>query len=306
MPEAGPFFPIPVNSVDSQFALYRAAGAGAVATNVQSKLREFVSVKDFGASATASDAVNTAAIQAAAATGLPFTLAGLTINLTGSVTITNDLLGPGKLLRDGTMLSVGADGVVVDGVEFEGTATGGTSVPIAVSAINRSGVTVRNCYLKNCRVTARNTALARQTDFRFQNNTVDADFTLVEHVTNQNDVVTVRGIDGVWITGNNFTVLNVHRVLKIADTEAATTSGTAFRARNVFVTNNRIVGSTDSNKQVMDLYFFTSDITVSQNMIEVTGFGTVIENKTGEAQDYTQNTFITGNKISNDFAGIGL
>ena len=49
VPEAGPFFPIPVNSVDSQFALYRAAGTGAVATNVQSKLREFVSVKDFGA-----------------------------------------------------------------------------------------------------------------------------------------------------------------------------------------------------------------------------------------------------------------
>lgn len=48
-PEAGPFLPIPVNSVDSQFALYRPAGAGAVATNVQSKLREFVSVKDFGA-----------------------------------------------------------------------------------------------------------------------------------------------------------------------------------------------------------------------------------------------------------------
>lgn len=44
---------------------YTPAGTGAVATTVQSKLREFVSVKDFGASPSASAAVNTAAIQAA-------------------------------------------------------------------------------------------------------------------------------------------------------------------------------------------------------------------------------------------------
>lgn len=43
-----------------------AAGSGAVATTVQAKLRETVSVLDFGASPSASAAVNTAAIQAAA------------------------------------------------------------------------------------------------------------------------------------------------------------------------------------------------------------------------------------------------
>lgn len=45
---------------------YTPAGTGAVATTVQSKLREWVSVKDFGADPGASAAVNTAAIQAAA------------------------------------------------------------------------------------------------------------------------------------------------------------------------------------------------------------------------------------------------
>jgi hypothetical protein len=56
----------------------------------------------------------------------------------------------------------------------------------------------------------------------------------------------------------------------------------------------------------MDLYFFTSDITISDNMIEVTGFASVIENKTGEAQNYTQNTIIANNKISNNFISISL
>lgn len=285
---------------------YLPAGTDSISTTVQSKLNENVSVKDFGASASASDAVNTAAVQAAAATCLPFTLSGLTINLTASVTINNDIYGPGVLRRSGTMLSIGADGVSVDSVIFEGIATSGTSAPIAVFAINRSNLTVRNCQLKNCRVTVRNTALTRQSNFRLQNNKIDADFTLVEHIINQNDVITVRGIDGIWITDNNFTVLNVHRVLKIADTEAATTSGTDYRARNAFIANNRIIGSTDSNKQVLDLYFFTSDIAISHNLIQVTGFSSVIENKTGRGQNYNQNTLIGNNKISNDFTVISL
>lgn len=282
------------------------SGTAKLSQTLQSKLSQMVSVQDFGASATASDAVNTAALQAAAASGLPFTLGNLTINLTSTATLTASIYGPGTLRGSGVLLSQGANNVVVDGITFVGTATSGIFAPIAVSANNRSGLTVRNCTLTDCRVTMRNTALARQTDFRFQNNTVNADFSLIEHVVNQNDVVTVRGIDGVWITGNNFSVTNVHRVLKIADTEAATTSGTAFRSRNVFITNNRIVGSTDSFKQVMDLYFFTSDVTISNNMVDVTGFSVVIENKTGEAQNYTQNTFVIGNKLSNDNAVIGL
>jgi len=298
--------PLPGPWIGSERVGFRQSGADAVTRTVQDKLRDIVSIKDFGAKAGASNAVNTAAVQAAAATGKPFTLDGLTVNLTSGVVVTNNVFGPGRLVSSTSILTVGADNVLVDSVEFEGTATGGTSVPIAVAALGRSGVTVRNCYLKNCRATVRNQALSRQTDFRFQNNKVDADFSLVEHIENQNDVVTVRGIDGVWITDNNFTVLNVHRVFKIADTEAATTSGTDFRARNVFVTNNRIVGSTDSGRQVMDLFFFTSDIIVAQNLIDVSGFGVVVENKTGMAQNYNQNTFITGNKISNDFAGIAL
>lgn len=44
---------------------YTPEGTGAVATNVQAKLRETVSVKDFGADPSASVAINTAAIQAA-------------------------------------------------------------------------------------------------------------------------------------------------------------------------------------------------------------------------------------------------
>ena len=63
-----------VNRIQSQSGLpielptgigYTPAGTGAVATTVQSKLREFVSVKDFGASTSNTPAQNAAAIQAA-------------------------------------------------------------------------------------------------------------------------------------------------------------------------------------------------------------------------------------------------
>ena len=48
---------------------YLPAGLGAVATTVQAKLRDVVSVKDFGASSSATAAVNTAAINAALTSG---------------------------------------------------------------------------------------------------------------------------------------------------------------------------------------------------------------------------------------------
>ena len=282
-------------------------GIGAVLRTIQEWFRERpISPRDFGG---VGDGVadDTVALQKAAATGKRIDLLGGTYLTTAAVTITNDVLGPGGVKSSGSMFVVGADGVTISGVNFEGTATGGTSVPVAVGSINRSKLTVRNCTIKNSRVWARNTATSRCTDFRFQNNTVDADYSLIEHITNQNDVLTVRGIDGAWITNNNFTIANVHRVIKVADIEQNITAGTDYRARNVFIQNNRIVGSTDSNKQVIDLYFFTSDITISGNSIEVAGFSSIIENKTGMAQNYPQNLVIADNiKLSNDKSSIVL
>lgn len=259
-----------------------------------------VNVLDYGA---VGDGIanDTAALQAAAAIGKPIYLPEGNYLITASITLTNDLYGPGTItFANLVAVVINADYITIDGVNFAGTSNTGTAAAIAIFSTQNSYLTVKNCVITNSRVTVRNQQLAFVYGFRFQNNTVNADFTNVEHIINQNDVLTVRGVNGVWITDNNFTILNVHRVFKIADTEAATTAGTPYRDRNIYITNNRVVGSTDSGKQVMDLYFFTSDIIISNNTFEVTGFGTVIENKTGETQNYNQNTIITNNILSND------
>jgi len=259
-----------------------------------------VNVLDFGA---VGDGVanDTAALQAAAATGQPIYLPEGNYLITASVTLTNDLYGPGEISYSGIVaVAINADYVTIDGVTFTGVSGSGTVADCAVASTQSSYLTIKNCVITNSTVRIRNQQLAFVYGFRFQNNTVNANFTNVEHITNQNDVLVIRGVNGVWITGNDITVLNVHRVFKIADTEAATTAGTVYRDRNIYITNNRVVGSTDSDKQMMDLYFFTSDIIISGNTFEVTGFGRVIENKTGETQNYNQNTVISNNIISND------
>lgn len=77
---------------DSNVLKYTPAGIGAVATTVQSKLREAVSVSDFGASPAESAAVNTASVQAAlnyanSLGGARVTVPAFTFSLNGSIDV---------------------------------------------------------------------------------------------------------------------------------------------------------------------------------------------------------------------------
>ena len=119
-------FPVVQNGITKRTALnasgvlYDPAGTGAVATTVQAKLRETVSVKDFGADPAASAAVNTAAIQAAAdyANSIGAKLIGapgtFTVNTTISLNCNGDL---------GNM-TIEADGSVVSPIVRFGTTAG--------------------------------------------------------------------------------------------------------------------------------------------------------------------------------------
>jgi hypothetical protein len=147
--------------------VYTPSGTGAVATNVQSKLREFVSVKDFGA---VGDGVadDTVAIQAAINTeakeiifpagstylidgglvsnteGQIFRAYGATIRLKNNATVKGMLRlnGAGSSVLGGTW-----DGNKANG---NGGPTSGSSLPVEVYASWNINISANRCTIKDC------------------------------------------------------------------------------------------------------------------------------------------------------------
>lgn len=286
---------------------FTSAGTGAVARSAQDKMRDIVSVKDFGA---VGDGVadDSAALQAAANTGRPINLDGASYFTTSTITITNDIIGPGEITGDASggavnLIAVDADNVTLRDVTLTGnSANAAASANVAVSAENQSWLTLQNCTIKNGRIRHRNTQLSYQYGLRIENCDIDCDFTLNDYVVTQNDIITVRGINGVWIENNNITFTNCHRVAKLADTEGWVSGQvTAYRTRNVSFSGNTITGSTGSNKQVVDMFNGLSDAVLIGNNVTVTGFSRVFENKTDSiAQPWNQNITVANNHLSND------
>jgi hypothetical protein len=251
---------------------------------------------------------DSAALQAAANTGLPIILSDKVYFISTTITITNDLIGPGEITADtggaATLIAVDADDVSIVNCTLTGnSANAATAANIAVTAENHSGLRIENCKITNGRIRNRNTQLAYVYNFWLLNNDIQADFTLNDYINVQNDIVTVRGINGVWIENNRITFTNCHRVFKLADTEAWTTSDpvTVYRTQNVSFCGNVITGTTGSNKQVVDMFSGVSNAVLSGNNIEVTGFSRVFENKTDSwAQPWNQNITVSDNVLSND------
>src|SRR5690606_38104531 len=106
-----------------------------------------------------------------------------------------------------------------------------------------------------------------------------------------------HGIQGLWICGNIMNITNCHRVFKLQDTTGSTNEneGTSYHTKKCWIKNNEITATTDSGKQVIDAFNFTSDLWIEDNYFEVSGFGSIVENKTGLTTSYSQNTFINKN-----------
>jgi parallel beta-helix repeat protein len=117
------------NATDASVVSYTPAGTGAVTTTVQTKLRETVSVKDFGA---VGDGVtdDTAAIQAALDSGAGAVYVPKGIYVTTGLTVTS----PVKLYGEGTIkkisvsnsaaIMITSNDVWIDGVKFAGAGAG--------------------------------------------------------------------------------------------------------------------------------------------------------------------------------------
>jgi hypothetical protein len=291
-------------------ALPFTATGSTTARTAAARFADVANVLDFGAVGDGSTD-DRAAFLLAAATGKPlYVPAGYTFSLSGSVTVTSHVLGRGTL-KGANLLVVGADNVLVEGVTLQGTNLGGgagSGADTAINAADVDGLTVRGVRVENARVRVRNTQLATMRGFRLLDSHLVCDFSTFDYVATQNDILTVRGVDGVWIVGNTFDATNVHRVGKISDTEGHSdaNSVSAFHSRNVFIADNHIVGTTTSAKQVFDLFSGTSDAIFSGNTVEAEGWTSIIESKTGITTADAQNLRVMGNRFACDGTAISL
>jgi len=156
-------------SGDAMLVSYQAAGTGAVATTVQSKLRESVSVKDFGA---VGDGVtdDTAAIQTCI-NGVPVAtvidLCGLTYLVTGiDVTKQGVTLINGKLITNAAtaraLVKVTADDVTIDAVDVYIDSAAHASSCGAIGFDGADNGKVLNCKLDGAKRTGAASVNAHQ------------------------------------------------------------------------------------------------------------------------------------------------
>jgi len=142
---------------DSSLVTFVQAGLGAVVRTAQAKMRDIVSVKDFGA---VGDGVadDTVAVTNAIATGKDvYVPQGSTFLITGNITGFADgqrIYGGGCFKKLGStiqtmfLLPDESDGVWFDGIEFDGTKSlfsAGNGVPAILGYITHS-LQVTNCY----------------------------------------------------------------------------------------------------------------------------------------------------------------
>jgi len=137
-----------INQIASSIVPYTQGGTGSVARTVQSKLQESVSVLDFGADPTgvaSSTAAIVAAITALSTSGgVVFFPAGV-------------YLHTGFTLVDGVSIEGVGAGTAPNSTSYKGTVLKNTS---NTNSITISGGNVRNCRIRNMRITSTGSALS--------------------------------------------------------------------------------------------------------------------------------------------------
>jgi hypothetical protein len=292
--------------------VYTPAGTGAVATTVQSKLRESVSVLDFGADPTgvadstvAIQAANTAAVSLGKALYFPggnYLCQSITLSAKGAFAF-----GDATLVQsagvDGTLMTVTAQSVL-EGLVFDGNKTNKTGSPFCLVLNGAPGSLVTGCTFKNHRfkvLVIESAVGSRVIGNRFENNGDIANCNQIE--VKCADVVvsgntmsnigdghcvrtgyfsgdSVRSVRNITITGNTFqTSLHVGVTCELGSSHI-TISGNSFEALEAGV---KVEASPDA-----------SDVTIIGNTFRA------LTNNTGTCFNFSgPRTSFIGNRVIN-------
>jgi hypothetical protein len=147
--------------ISSSSVTYLPAGTGAVATTVQAKLRQYVSVKDFGAVGNGV-ADDTAAIQAALTAHLAVDFGGASnvYKISGALTVQSGafLFGNGATIRQVTNVTsmlniVGKTNIYIDGLTFDDTGAGYVTNDANPHAAIFGGIGTQFVIITQCKFT---------------------------------------------------------------------------------------------------------------------------------------------------------
>lgn len=286
-----------VFDVNSSDVRYLPAGIGATSTNVQAKLRETVSVKDFGA---VGDGVtdDTAAIQAAidaAPTGGSIVFPTGTYSVASIITLKSDisLIGYGaKLIRTGSndhILSANfvdnLKNVHIEGLSFDYDQSSGVSIisNFLVELVGGNTLIAENLSIINCNFYRSPSAAFKIQNARYVNiqgchfeecddngvYTLGCDYVTVSNNTFLNN--SGRSIM-LLVTSNSVISNNVVRANQTAFYEAIGMQG----GNNVTISSNSIDGLSVANSRGIVVMEYEADATVEPYNITV--IGNVIKN----------------------------
>ena len=187
------------------------------------------------------------------------------------------------------------------GMKFTTTAVAGVNAPYAINLRNIDNIDIKKCTFVNVRTSIRGDNGIIQYGVLLEDNEFDCNFSDWDYVSSQQDVIDIRGIQNVNITKNRIFATNVNRVFKIAagtDQPAANPTGIT-NVVGLNISNNFIRGSVDTGgKQLLDLFNGTVEVNFESNSIDVTGFTTIYESKTGFS--YTTLETLAAHNIHNN------
>ena len=198
----------------------------------------------------------------------------------------------------GILIYTPANNITIDGLTFSGQTNSGNIADFGVIA-SGNNVHLNNSVFNNTCIKYKSNTLDSLTGAMITNDTFNIDFSTIEHLANQNDVITFRGMQHGIISGNKMNIINCHRVIKLADNlkNLSPDSISIYRCSDIRIENNNIIATTNSNKQVIDCYNGTEKLELVNNYIKADGFSAIAEDKTGLRQDFSKDHLIRKNTI---------